>query len=180
MQHGLGNHKVHIICSSLHFHGYSSPAILSQACALWGEPVFCDLLRLYLVRLSSHFERIPRYCKRGKKPKPTLTYEQSIWKSGNSALRFHQHLFTSVCPVLRKAQPWFPVFHMSTFLTETICPHNSSLLATSIKITDYIKSHLPRNPPRRSQLHYLALSATCKSNPSPRFASCQVRVSINV
>lgn len=26
--------KVHIICSSLHFHGYSSPAILSQGCAL--------------------------------------------------------------------------------------------------------------------------------------------------
>lgn len=48
-----------------------------------------------------------------------------------------------------------------------MCPHNSSLLVTLIRITDYIKSHLPRNPPRRSQLHYSVLSTTCKSTLLP-------------
>lgn len=43
----LGNHKMHIICSSLHLHRYSSPEILSQGRALSGESVFSDLLRLH-------------------------------------------------------------------------------------------------------------------------------------
>lgn len=42
---------------------------------------------------------------RGKEKHQTLTYEKSIWKSGNSNIRLQQHLSTSACPVLRKAQP---------------------------------------------------------------------------
>lgn len=116
-QHRLGNHKQWNSCFlllSMYFRFCSTLAICSQSLGALRGANFLrgGLFRLYLARQSSHFWGDASMSSQNHKqtkptknkqtqPNPQNIYKQSIWKSGNSELRFHKQLLIWACPVPR-------------------------------------------------------------------------------
>lgn len=109
-QHRLGNHKQWNSCFlllSTYFCFCSTLAICSQSLgALRGAnfqwfvqivPSEIELSFLGDASMSSHNHKQTK----PTKPNPQNIYEQSIWTSGNSELRFHKQLLIWACPVPR-------------------------------------------------------------------------------